>query len=363
MGHYDKFVFQYINGTLEPRDVHFLEQQDEFMKKVITLTRDKKYFDKLPDRVKRDGDFILELIDMFKDDHEFLAMMGEEVLSLKNYESREVMEITVTLSNLYEETQDEVLYDFYDRGECYFRSIEEDIRKEIMAETDYYERKNLGEGFILTDMSFHDSPITKEFVAKKTTEELLMNHPMYEFEELVHFYNTSKTCIIDGQERKFIFDYIKEEDKALADYLGIHPALTDKYIPMVKDVKENWDNYLQVINEDKLEQVNDEMERFIVENNLSYDMMDLYRGIIDLSVNRNKIYKYLPIEELNKKDYKKVDYSKMDIPTLRFVRHMTTYLNDVFDKDVPYDDMELVDENLKEMDNVISIKPFIKNKK
>lgn len=356
-GYYDKYIFQYVNGMLEPRDVHFLEQQDDFMKRVISFTKDKKYYEKLPSGVKKDGKFAQELIDMFDYDHEFLTVIGQNFLDPKSVKSEDEIEVIVKLSDIYEETLDDVLHEFYSEGEDFYKGEENRIRRKIMAEQDYYERKRLGEGFELVEMT---SPKIREFIAKKMTEKMFLDHPSLEFEEIVHYYNTSKTCIIDGQERKFLFDYVKEEDKALADYLGLHPRLTDKYIPMLKEVKRNWDNYLEILNEDKLEQVKEEMNRFIEENNLFCDMIDLYRGIIDLSINRNKILKYLPVEELNKKDYKKVDYSTMDIPTLRFVKHMTTYLDEAFDKDVPYDDMVDIYNNSNEKDNIISIKPFIK---
>ena len=105
------------------------------------------------------------------------------------------------------------------------------------------------------------------------------------------------------------------------------------------------------------------MERYINENKLSYDMMDLYRGMIDLSKQRDKIYRCLPAEELNETDYRRVDTSKLSIPEYGFVKHMVQFMNEIFDMDVEYNDMESVDYyNGQPKGNVTSIKPYLKKR-
>jgi hypothetical protein len=133
---------------------------------------------------------------------------------------------------------------------------------------------------------------------------------------------------------------------------------------MIKDAEDNWDNYLKNINLDKIDQVNEEMNRYIEENNLNPEVKELYRGIVDNTNNKGKIYKY---SDFKNEKYKKVDLSKISIPELRFVRHMTTYIDEVFDMDVPYYDMENVpeyrDDNVEQVDNkIVSIKRYMKKK-
>ena len=331
---YNRYSFLYINGELSPEKVHFLESQDDFMKRIIRLTKNKEYYFRSSDRVKKDGDFALELIDIFKDDHEFLFCMGETYESLNDYNSANTMEVDISLSNLYEETNDEILFDFYSRAES----------------------------FILTDMTFHFSPIIKEFIAKKMTESMLLDHPMYEFEELIHYTGINLTAL-HNREREFIFRYITKEDKALGDYLAIHPRLTDKYIPMIKDAEENWDNYLKVTNLDKIDQVKEEMDIFIKDNNIDEDSKELYRGIVDLTKAKNTIYKY---SDFKNEKYRKVDLSTISLPELRLVKHMVEYIDEVFDLDVPFVDMENVPEYSEDPENkdskVISMIKYKKKK-
>ena len=359
---YNRYSFLYINGELSPEKVHFLESQDDFMKRIIRLTKNKEYYFRSSDRVKKDGDFALELIDIFKDDHEFLFCMGETYESLNDYNSANTMEVDISLSNLYEETNDEILFDFYSRAESFYKSIMDDVLHEIMTTKEFGERKELGQGFILTDMTFHFSPIIKEFIAKKMTESMLLDHPMYEFEELIHYTGINLTAL-HNREREFIFRYITKEDKALGDYLAIHPRLTDKYIPMIKDAEENWDNYLKVTNLDKIDQVKEEMDIFIKDNNIDEDSKELYRGIVDLTKAKNTIYKY---SDFKNEKYRKVDLSTISLPELRLVKHMVEYIDEVFDLDVPFVDMENVPEYSEDPENkdskVISMIKYKKKK-
>ena len=360
---YNEYIFKYINGNVSEEEAKELEQQDDFMKKVITISRNKKFYEKASDKVKGDGEFVLKIIDMFKDDHGFIAMVGELFYELNDYDSKRIFEVTVALTRVYKETQDDILFDFYNRSEGFYKSVLHSIRQELMEMEDPEERAMLGEGFGFVNVSYSDSELTREFIAERLTEDLLLNNPMYEFEELVHYINPLKDKIPDGYERRFIFEYLTSVDKELGNFLGLHPRLTDKYIPMLVEVKDNWDNYLEELNTYKLQQVQDEMERYIVEKNLSYDMMELYRGMIDLSKRRDKIYKYLPAEELNDKTYKRVDMSQLSLPEYGFVTHMIKYMDDAFEEDVPYDDMELVNNYYeKPIENVSSIKPYLKKR-
>ena len=61
---YEKYVFLYINGKLDPRDVHFLEHNDEFMKTAVKFTRDPDMFYRCSDNLKNDGKFIKELVEV-----------------------------------------------------------------------------------------------------------------------------------------------------------------------------------------------------------------------------------------------------------------------------------------------------------
>ena len=360
---YKSFAFRYIHGELSPKDIHFLESQDEFMKKVIRLTKSKEFYERSSDRVKADNDFVLELIDIFKDDHEFLSYMGDTFEALNDRNGSNTIEVDIKLSNLYEETEDECLHDFYSRANCFYRSIMDDVLHEVMATKDYAARKELGQGFALIDQTFNYSPLIQEFVAKKMTENMLLDHPQFEFEELIHYTGINITAL-HNREREFVFRYITREDKTLGDYLVIHPRLTDKYVPMVKDALKNWDNYLKILNEDKIEQVHEEMERYIEENNMDESAMELYRGIVDQSNSRDKIYKYSNFEG---NDYRKVNLSDISIPELRFVRHMVQYIDEVFDLDVPFVDMENVpeyrDDNVENKDNnIVSLRKYKKNR-
>ena len=83
-----------------------------------------------------------------------------------------------------------------------------------------------------------------------------------------------------------------------------------------------------------------------------------------MSNKKDVVYKY---SNFKGNDYKKVDISKLSVQDLRFVRHMVQYIDEVFDMDVPYYDMENVpeyrDDNIEQVDNkIVSIKKYMKKK-
>ncbi len=340
---YKKYLFLYINDNLTPRDKYFLEHQDDFMKEVMRVTKDSKFYDNMSNSLKKDGDFILELIDLFEDDYEFLNRIGEECFKLNDYDSRSIMEICVKLSDICEKTQEDCLFDYYSRAEGYYQSIREDIRQEIMSEPNLKERKKIGEGFIYVDMTFHDSPVIKEFIAKKMVRDMLFDNPMYNFEELVH-YNYNKLSSIKDNEKQIIFNLIRDNDQTLSDYMEIHPSLLEESIEELKFVESNWNDYIDELNTSKIDQAITEMEKYIVDNNCSYNLMDYFKSIVMISNNSAKIMPYL---EKDLKE-KKINHDVINLQEMKFIRHMKDYLDNLFEFDVPYEKEEIIEKNNEE---------------
>ena len=342
---YAKYLFLYMNGKLSARDVHFLEHNDNFMRLVMLTGKNCKYYDKCSKDIKKDGDFLKQLIELYKDNHEFIASLVEEFCENNKRDFRSIVELNILLSNIYEETEDEVLYPAYLNAEGYYQSMMQDINDEILNIKNQKEREDTGYGFIMVDMSFSGSDIVKRFTAKRMLEDIFLNHPSMEFDELMHYQYSDKRIIEKIGVRVYLNDILKGYDKALCDYVGVYPELMDGYVSLANDVLKNWDNYLTEINTMKIDQCYEEMNRFIEESGYDSSLLDLFYGIVLQSKNKEKIIKYLDVDV---KDIEKIDMNSLNFTERRFVDHMKNYMDEVFTHDTEWADMEFLEEEKQE---------------
>jgi len=241
------------------------------------------------------------------------------------------------LDNIYEETEDEVLHPAFDYSEDFFINAKKKIDKEIEQIEDENERMEAGCGFDAIEHFYYDSEIVINWFAKRYTNEILLHQPSAEFDEIIHYFYDNKNQIEKLGDRKALFDVMAYFDENLASYLYLHPRILDPYMPMLRNVLDEWDDYLENLNTYKIEQIHQEMNRYLKENHLPKDYKRLFRGIIDLTEKRETIVKYLDDDS---KDYERINVSKLSVPELRFVYYMTDFIDDVFFIDNEWDYME-----------------------
>lgn len=332
---YNEYIFLYMNGYLSKRDEHFLEHNDGFMRAVMLSGKSYKFFDKCSKDIRNDGEFLEQLVPIYKNDHKFLSTMVGEYCNNNPKEVKYIAELNILLDEIYEEnlkkgTIDMDLYPAHINADNYYDNILESIKADLEKPISKKEKENAGYGFIKVDMSMPGSDIVKRFVASRMIKDILTDRPGANFEELIHSYFSEKESIIKKGDRRFLYDIIGENDKALRDYLFIHTELLDPYVDMLKNVIDNWDDYLEGLNNTKIDKCYDEMEKYINDNELSYNLINLFRGIVDLSIHKKKINKYLDEDY----DYERVELSELTIPEVRFVKHMKEYMDFLFSADV-----------------------------
>ena len=54
---YSEYMFLYMNGELSPRDVHFLEHNDNFMRAVMLYGKNYRFFDRCSKNIKNDSEY------------------------------------------------------------------------------------------------------------------------------------------------------------------------------------------------------------------------------------------------------------------------------------------------------------------
>jgi len=327
----------YISGKMNPEEATSFEKNDYFMRSVMLTGKSSKFFKKCSKNIKNDPEFLKQLIDIYKDDHEFIASIVEEFSNNNPKKNKSITELNMLLDNIYEETEDEVLHPAFDYSEDFFINAKKKIDKEIEQIEDENERMEAGCGFDAIEHFYYDSEIVINWFAKRYTNEILLHQPSAEFDEIIHYFYDNKNQIEKLGDRKALFDVMAYFDENLASYLYLHPRILDPYMPMLRNVLDEWDDYLENLNTYKIEQIHQEMNRYLKENHLPKDYKRLFRGIIDLTEKRETIVKYLDDDS---KDYERINVSKLSVPELRFVYYMTNFIDDVFFIDNEWDYME-----------------------
>ena len=346
---YGKKLLLYINNQFDETKTRCLEQDDEFMKNAVIMSKSPEIFEKCSDKLKNNGDFIEELVEVFKDNPKFLSEMVSTYIANNKKEFQTIRELNILLSNIYEETFANELVKFSDDAFEFYMSSLDTINDEI-AKVDIEARDEIGEGFIFVDISFHSSDIVKHYFAEKMIADIIESKTIYNFEQLVHYSVSSLDYLKQVGEREFLMNFIGVYDSTLMDYVMHSQDLIDRYIDMIKEIEDNWDNYCKEVNIHNLDQTYSEMEDYIKENELSYGLVDLFDGIVNMSINKEKISKYIDIDPTAK-----IDYKKMDIPTFKFVKHMRDWLDSVFEYDVAYNNYEANKHFDVDSDNVVHV--------
>ncbi len=157
-----KYIFSYLYGNIDEELKTKLEKDENFMRQVIKMKPNvKDYYYNCPESLKKDLFFIEDLIMANKDDHLYIKTIAEDYFEKMSDDSRGYYEISILLSNIYEETLDEELYDYYERSYEYFLGIMDAVDNEILSIEDLDEREEVGRGFIIIDMSFSESEIVR----------------------------------------------------------------------------------------------------------------------------------------------------------------------------------------------------------
>ena len=339
----------YVNNKLDLKKMHYLENDDEFMKTLVKTSKSPEMFYKCSDKLKNDCDFILDLVEVFRDNPKFLSEMASTYIANNKDDQQTERELNILLSDIYDETFDDELEKFANEAYAFYMSTLDTIEHEL-NELDIDARLEAGEGFIFVDTSFHSSDIVKHYFAEKMIETIIEGKAIYSFEQLVHYSVSSLEYLHQIGERVFLMNLIGEYDVTLMDYAMNKQDLLDRYVDMMKEIEDNWDNYCKEVNTHNLDQTYSEMENYIQENGLSYRLVDLFDGIVNQSINRDKICKYVDIDK-----NATIDYKNVDIPSFKFVKHMREFIDAVFEYDIPYDNYEANKHEKKEKDNLIQV--------
>ena len=119
----------------------------------------------------------------------------------------------------------------------------------------------IGLGFEVVLSKYEDKPLILDYYALCFLYEIFYQDK--NFEELVHKNIKNKEKLIKIGNTKYLLDYIGNLDYYLKEYLEGHLYLLDNLSKDLELVKNNWDNYIKRINEQRVAIVYQVVEQFM----------------------------------------------------------------------------------------------------
>ena len=336
-----KTINDYINGNdIEGFDIEELENDPEFMKHVLSITKDKNMYIFCSDELKNDINFIEIVASIFKNDEDFVCGIIDEFISNHIEDENEKMEAAL-LGFQYAKDEDKVLkYKvlanlIYVSGKVRINSILNLIEDKKVKEV-------IGTGFTIAKDMCEGYELSTRYYAKKMVDDIFDEAGNLEI--FLHTTFKNADVLKSYGVTKFIVDYVKSYDYELAGYIAMN-------IEIVNDLKKNIDRILN--NWQKFEERNNN-EKFIVLNEKIIDyFVESMRALhIDMDLFIYYILSKYGIAE----EYYKHDHS---IDEKQYKRIM----DDIRNKKITEDDLEFQEKVYEKeigqiIENVIGQKVF-----
>lgn len=324
-----KTLINYIKGNeIKDYNKKELENDPNFMKEVIELTNDRNMYKKCSKELKGNYKFIKDLVYKYIDDLPFIEeMISNFILYNKNKNSNESIELTLMmLSNTpYEERRLSDCIDVYSFYKYYMNHVELALNDEENIEI----INELGKGFIFLYYEFENYPNIVEFFATEYLKEMFFEHESC-IEELIHSKFKNKADIDKVGINNFLLNYIASYDPMLSNYISLRLYLLDDIKEEIINTKNNWDEYLNRLNEIRKLIIDETIEEFI-NSNIYNNSFNCYKELNDILKEYNIEY------DLTNYNLKDTDYITNDkcinFSKILFIKKVKELINILYKED------------------------------
>lgn len=327
-------VYKYVNGLEIDEDIDELENNYEFMMQVLSLTKDSKMYNFCSDELKSNYEFVKNVILLFKDDIKFITEVADIYLMKSNRENICTKELIILMSNLTEKIKEANAYNL--RSTVFYINELSEIYSCLEYNKKDKQSINLGMGFIFVIDNYSSSKLITDYLAKKFINSIFYEDKNYKFEELMHILIKDINTFDKNKINKFLIDYICSLDNALADYVSCHLELLDKVKKDMEFILKNWDLYIDLLNENRVEIINDYVNNYYEKEGLtstfscfkSYEEVVIKLGLEEVFKKYDRSFGNLPdllCDDVF--DFKKVQYEN----------NLTNLIKELWSKDVILD--------------------------
>lgn len=236
----DKTILDYISGNdIEGFELEELEDNVDFMKKVINYTNDKKMVAMSSNRVQEDPEFVKFVLYKFCHDLDFICSIADAFLK-KRKKCELDYEIAIIMTELTKSTADDYSKYSVIASVAFLWEMETVMQCKINCNDPTI---NAGEGFIFIEHDDTLSSIMVYYYAKKLIDHIFLSHDI-NLEDTLHERFTS-TKELTEKMNTFLISFISAYDIALADYIAVHIELLNPLKEEIKRIIQKWDDYAQ----------------------------------------------------------------------------------------------------------------------
>ena len=325
-----ELIYNYMIGNyIENLDE--LESDKDFLFLVLKESKDISYYSYLDIFYRRNYNVIKYMLLNFKDNFDVYREDADYLLDRLDRDSSEYKEIIILMASI-----DKNAFNNY---KIYRTSFYAEDRVEVGAvqNSDKEFEELIGLGFEVVLSKYEDKPLILDYYAICFLYEIFYEDK--NFEEIVHRNIKDKEKLNKLGNTKFLLDYIGNLDYYLKEYLKEHLYLLDNLSNDLDLVKNNWDNYIKRINEQRVAIVYQVVEQFM-ETYRGKFYFDIY-GTLDKIIRKYHLEGIFELEEeIEEFDLKDNEYLKE-----KFTSDMDKLITGLFREDVIFNDNSDYDNN------------------
>ena len=318
-----KLIYDYIIGN-DIDNLEKLESDNSFLFEVLKASHDISYYSYLDKSFRRTYDVIKYMLLNFKDNLDIYREDADYLLDRLDRNSLEYKEIIVLMASIDK--------DAFNNYKIYRTGFYAEDRVEVGAvqNSDKELEELIGLGFEVVLSKYEDKPLILDYYATCFLYEMFYEDKI--FEEIIHGNIKDKEKLNKIGNNKFLLDYIGNLDYYLREYLKEHLYLLDNLSKDLDLVKNNWDNYIKRINEQRVAIVYQVVDKFAEE----------YRGkfYFDIYAVLDKIIRKYHLEEVFELEEELQEFALKDNEYLKekFTSDMDKLITELFREDVIFND-------------------------
>lgn len=262
----NEIVNAYINGeNINGYSIDELENNAEFMIKVMEVTNDKSIYNHCSDELKVNEKFVKSVVVMFKDDIDFISNVADKYsYYLDNMDGLDT-NVTIRKASFARLMVDLI----GNRDEAIiYRTILAFIYSTTRAKIENAKRENKNNhenlGFDYFKKIYgEDEELLNYFAASMVGE--ILDNSLGDFEDFLHKNYDEYDYIPD--KYGFLLDYLEKFDKCLVDYLNNHMEALDKGSEdYFNQIKNNWNKHKINVERIKFNKALDIIHEIVISN-------------------------------------------------------------------------------------------------
>ena len=233
-----KLIWDYIKGE-EIDNIDELENDYKFIMEVIKYTKDKKLYNICSDQIKLNYEFVLFLINLFKNDKKFILNVAKYYLDNNKKDditNKELIFIMSNILNTKEKTEESIHYNLLKKTFIIKERVL--VKKSINKSKDKLTKINLGLGFIVLQCNeYKDSQIIMDEFAKDMIKEIFHYNEHQNLEEKIHNDFNTLENLRKIELKQYLINYIKKYDVYLANYVFTRTYLLEDVLVNIKELE------------------------------------------------------------------------------------------------------------------------------